>query len=205
MTIHATSTDLVNIALRMKGTPMRPSDLQTKATSAPPCRRADGTFVAHTSNSVDQARVQNQRRPSAPEAGHSSAGIDSTIPTTPQRCAAESEPSTPDTNRSFPKSPLFVHNPYSFTSYDEVQDSSSALPVRSPSFADSDTTEPDLQCSTACSLSTERSTEEDEPHPTKSRRRVSAPCGHDDCVRRLRFKNGLSHYLCTKCSQKWRQ
>jgi hypothetical protein len=203
MTIHATSTDLVNIALRMKGTPMRPADLQTKATSATPSRRADGTFVAHSSSSADQVRAQ--RRPPVPEVGAYGADFESALPSTPQRCSVESEPTTPDTNRSFPKSPLFVHNPYSFTSYDEVPETTPTLPVRSPSFADSDTTETDPHCSTACSLSTERSTEEDEPHPTKSRRRVSAPCGHDDCVRRLRFKNGLSHYLCTKCSQKWRQ
>eukprot|EP00999_Lentomonas_sp_LEN2_P003118 NODE_968_length_1083_cov_253.843096_g924_i0.p1 GENE.NODE_968_length_1083_cov_253.843096_g924_i0~~NODE_968_length_1083_cov_253.843096_g924_i0.p1 ORF type:complete len:206 (-),score=50.00 NODE_968_length_1083_cov_253.843096_g924_i0:292-909(-) len=36
------------------------------------------------------------------------------------------------------------------------------------------------------------------------RAHVTPPCGHDN-FKRLRFKKGLSHYLCLTCSTKWRQ
>jgi hypothetical protein len=48
---------------------------------------------------------------------------------------------------------------------------------------------------------------EPEDAPTASRHRglsVVPPCGHPHDWKRLRFKKGLSHFVCTQCGLKWK-
>jgi hypothetical protein len=124
--------------------------------------------------------------------------------------------STPrsESQRSDPRTPLIVHNPYSFDVYEEVYEkiveedghviataSSSAASVCSASLPDTEH-EQDLEDSFRKGEEAQPEAQEDAPKP---RRQVIAPCGHHEQARRLRFKKGVSHYLCTECSQKWRQ
>jgi hypothetical protein len=60
----------------------------------------------------------------------------------------------------------------------------------------------DLETSVS-SPTSDASSEEQEPQ--RRRYNTVAPCGHDDNIRRLRFKKGLSHYLCLTCGSKWKQ
>jgi len=82
----------------------------------------------------------------------------------------------PQVNR--PNTVQFVHDPYSFAVY-------------SPYTRE---------------LKDGEETEEDEEARRRAlrRKKVVPPCGHEE-YKRLRFKKGLSHFLCTICSTKWKQ
>lgn len=87
-------------------------------------------------------------------------------------------------------SEAYVHDPYSFCVY--ARYTGRGYDSEEP------TTDESQDSSEICS-------DEDElARGLRRRKRVVPPCGHDS-YKRLRFKKGLSHFLCTICSTKWKQ
>jgi hypothetical protein len=96
-----------------------------------------------------------------------------------------------------PSDSPYVHDPYSFASYAIAHMSFECSDLGS-SFS-SDSAEQTHSASDGQS-----GNESDDDLMARRRKRVLPPCGHDQ-YKRLRFKKGLSHFLCTVCSTKWKQ
>eukprot|EP00999_Lentomonas_sp_LEN2_P003108 NODE_959_length_1092_cov_225.067358_g915_i0.p1 GENE.NODE_959_length_1092_cov_225.067358_g915_i0~~NODE_959_length_1092_cov_225.067358_g915_i0.p1 ORF type:complete len:201 (-),score=39.19 NODE_959_length_1092_cov_225.067358_g915_i0:303-905(-) len=125
----------------------------------------------------------------------------------PQKCAPECYTAPCCYDQQPSTSELLVHDPYSFAAYstlnanaqpeDEekktIQEPVAAEPVQAP------------VCEQIQPLEIMDDAEAVKRAIQEARRaRVTPPCGHDN-FKRLRFKKGLSHYLCLTCSTKWRQ
>jgi len=95
----------------------------------------------------------------------------------------------------------YCHDPYAFAAYANATGYGSMLVNNE----EEDKPEDDQLSSSTSVASIEVSSSTDEESVTpKPRPVIIGPCGHNE-IRRLRFKKGLSHYLCTCCGTKWKQ
>jgi hypothetical protein len=94
----------------------------------------------------------------------------------------------------------YCHDPYAFAAYANAQGYGTLL------VNTEDKPEDDQLSTSTSSASIEVSSDatSDEEVMPKPRPVIVGPCGHTE-IRRLRFKKGLSHYLCTCCGTKWKQ
>jgi len=97
----------------------------------------------------------------------------------------------------------YCHDPYAFAAYANAQGFGSLLANKE----EEETKPEDDQLSTStssASIEVTSASSDEECLTPKPRPVIVGPCGHTE-IRRLRFKKGLSHYLCTCCSTKWKQ
>jgi len=95
----------------------------------------------------------------------------------------------------------YCHDPYAFAGYANANGYGSLLVNNEEDKPEED----QLSTSTSsASIEVTSDTNTDEETTPKPRPVIIGPCGHTE-IRRLRFKKGLSHYLCTCCSTKWKQ
>jgi len=95
----------------------------------------------------------------------------------------------------------YCHDPYAFAAYANASGYGSLLVNTEEDKPEDD----QLSTSTSsASIEVTSDTNTDEETTPKPRPVIIGPCGHNE-IRRLRFKKGLSHYLCTCCGTKWKQ